>query len=468
MKIKKQELFTERDIKGEILYAIRTYENISDSVRLTDEYHAKDIADIISELNENERARVLLSLRKDDLADILSYVEAAEEYLLSMPVCDAAAVIEHMNADDAADILDKLADDTRESILSLIRDEETKSDIDLISSYDDDEFGSRMSTDFISFRRDASVKEVMRELISKAPEYDNVYTLFVENEDGSFYGAIALKDLISARSGDPLESVICTTFPFVYDTDLISENLERIRSYLEELIPVISSSDGSIIGVITSSDVTDMIDEEIADDYAKLAALSEEEEENESTFKSIKKRVPWLIALLFLGLTVSSVVGLFEGVVNEIPVIVAFQSLILGMAGNVGTQSLAVTVRVLGSKNEHKKGRYIGSILRETRIAFINGAVIGGASFITVGGYLLLFSSYDIAFMLSVAGCVGAAMCISMMISGFTGASVPICIHLFGADPAIASGPLITTISDLCAVVSYYGLSWMLLTRFAV
>ena len=235
--------------------------------------------------------------------------------------------------------------------------------------------------------------------------------------------------------------------------------------YSEDLIPVLSSETHRILGVITSNDITDIVADERGDDYAKLAALTEEEESDEKLITSMRKRLPWLVALLFLGLGVSAVVGMFEGVVSALPVIVSFQSLILGMAGNVGTQSLAVTVRSLGSDEKPRGARQLVLILREMRIAFVNGLALGAISFITVWGYLALFSTVGATFALAAAGCVGSAMCFAMTISGMTGASIPIVLYKLGFDPAVASGPLITTINDLVAVISFYGLSFLLLLR---
>jgi magnesium transporter len=320
-----------------------------------------------------------------------------------------------------------------------------------------------MSTNFISVKRNFTIKETMKALVEEAAENDNIYIIFVVNEDDYFYGAIDLKDLIVARSNVELESLIYNTFPFVYDKDIISENIERLRGYSENLIPVVSSKDKTLLGVITSTDIIELVDEELGDDYAKLAALSAEEEPDETLFASMKKRVPWLIALLFMGLAVSAVVGLFEGVVDALPMIVSFQSLILGMAGNVGTQSLAVTVRTLGSGEENSGKAQLLTIMKEVRIALFNGLVMGLISFAIVSTYLVVFASYSAAFLLSAAGCVGLAMCFAMTISGFTGAAIPIGLYRFGVDPAVASGPLITTINDLVAVLSYYGLAWALL-----
>jgi magnesium transporter len=164
-----------------------------------------------------------------------------------------------------------------------------------------------------------------------------------------------------------------------------------------------------------------------------------------------------------MGLAVSAVVGAFEKVVDALPMIVSFQSLILGMAGNVGTQSLAVTVRSLGSSEDNTFKKQFVTILREVRVALLNGIVLGAISFVIVSVYLFAIASYGTAFVLSAAGCVGLAMCFAMAISGFTGAAIPVCLYRFGVDPAVASGPLITTINDLVAVISYYGLAWALL-----
>ena len=303
----------------------------------------------------------------------------------------------------------------------------------------------------------------MRTLIGEAAKNDNIYTIFVTDEDGAFYGAIDLKDLIVARSGVELETLISTTFPFVYDKDIISENIEHLRTYSENMIPVISAKNRALLGVITATDITEIIDEERGDDFAKMAALTSEQEPDESLFKSLKKRAPWLIALLFMGLVVSAVVGAFEKVVDALPMIVSFQSLILGMAGNVGTQSLAVTVRTLSNGEEIGFKTRLFTILKEIRVAFLNGLVLGAISFVIVGIYLGVLGSYTASFVFATAGCVGIAMCFSMVISGFTGAAIPITLYRLKIDPAVASGPLITTINDLVAVISYYSLAWALL-----
>ena len=453
----------ERDYGAEILALIRSGLTDEEIIARLDEYHENDIAGIFEELTAEEREWLRLNFGSEVMSEIVSYLDDAGDYLSEIDADDAAEIIEQMDADDALEALDDLDEETRSEIFELIEDEEIKEDIELLDSYEDNEFGSRMSTNYIVVQRNLSVKETMKALVSEAAENDNIYKIFVVNEDGSFYGAIDLKDLIVARSTVDLETLISTAFPFVYDKDLISENIERVRGYSEDMIPVVSSATNELIGVITSTDLVELIDEERGDDYAKLAALSSEHEPDEPLFESLKKRVPWLIALLFMGLAVSAVVGMFEGVVASLPMIVSFQSLILGMAGNVGTQSLAVTVRLLGNDDDSNWKSQFVTILKEVRIALLNGIVLGAISFVIVSAYLFVFASYGAAFVFAAAGCVGLAMCFAMTISGLTGAAIPICLYRLGVDPAVASGPLITTVNDLVAVISYYGLAWALL-----
>ena len=432
---------------------------------LLDDYHANDIASVLEELSEEENDRLIRVLGNEAIAEILAYLDNAGEILEQMDADDAAEIIEQMDADEALEALETLDEETRSEVLELIEDE-VKQEIELIDSYEDDEFGSRMSTNFITVSKDMNIKGAMRRLIAEAPENDNIYTVFATDENGVFCGAIDLKELIIARTDKPLEDLIYANFPYVLDKESISENIERVRSYSEELIPVLSEESGKILGVITSHDIVEIVDDELAEDYARLAALGSEENTREPVFKSVVKRLPWLALLLLLGLGVSAVVGLFEGVVKELPLIVCFQSLILGMAGNVGTQSLAVTVRAISSDEIGAGGKKLGFIFKETRVALLNGFLIGLVSFIVVGAYLALLGGHSATLSFSTSACVGAALCFAMMMSGLTGAAIPMCFDKLGIDPAVASGPLITTINDLVAVVSYYVLAWGLLLGF--
>ncbi|MBO4412039.1 MAG: magnesium transporter, partial [Lachnospiraceae bacterium] len=370
--------------------------------------------------------------------------------------------LEEMDADDAVDILEQLPEDYRDIIVEKM-DDEAKEDIALITSYEEGEVGSLMTTNFVVIERGLSVKGAMKELIRQSADNDNISTIYVIEPDGTFYGAIDLKDLIRAREGTDLESIITTSYPFVGDHDQISEEIERLRSYSEDSIPVLDEHE-KILGVLTATDLVEAVDDELGEDYAKLAGLTEEEDLNEPLFKSVKKRLPWLIALLGFGLIVSSVVGVFQGIVAVIPLVICFQSLILDMAGNSGTQSLAVTIRVLTDESL-SGGQKLKFLFKEMRVGFTNGCILGLSAFGLVGGYIILFQGKPASEAFLYSGCVGLALWTAMIVASMVGTLVPMFFTKIKVDPAVASGPLITTINDLIAVVTYYGMAGLLLVN---
>ena len=351
-------------------------------------------------------------------------------------------------------------DRSKRKIFVELLDDEVRHDIEMINSFDEDEIGSRMTTNYIVIHENLTVKEAMTELVSQAAKNDNISTIFVITASEEFYGAIDLKDLIIARRDHPLEELIVTSYPYVYGTDLIDECIENLKDYSEDSIPVLDN-DNKLIGVITASDLVEVVGDELNEDYAKFAGLSAEEDLEEPIFLSVKKRLPWLFILLGMGLGVSATVGLFESIVAQLPVIMCFQSLILDMAGNVGTQSLAVAIRVLMDKQLSGKQK-LALIIKESRVGLTNGLILGALSFLIIGGYLVLKGN-TVPFAFAVSGCLGTAMVLAMLISSLSGTIIPIFFQKIGVDPAVASGPLITTVNDLVAVISYYGLSWIIL-----
>lgn len=270
-----------------------------------------------------------------------------------------------------------------------------------------------------------------------------------------------MKDLIVARTYMTLESLITQSFPYVRDHETISECIERLKDYAEDSIPVLNDKN-ELIGVITAQDIVEVVDDELGDDYAKLAGMTEEAELEESLGESIKKRLPWLVVLLGLSMCVSTVTSLFEGVIAQLAIIVSFQSVILGMSGNVGTQSLAVTIRLLMDENLETKQK-IGMIFREMRIGFSNGLILGILSFLLIGAYLCLAKGKSPEYAFAISLCAGIALLMAMTISSIVGTSVPMFFSKIHVDPAVASGPLITTVNDLIGVVTYYGVAWLLL-----
>lgn len=188
------------------------------------------------------------------------------------------------------------------------------------------------------------------------------------------------------------------------------------------------------------------------------------EDLRETTLQSMKKRLPWLVVLLFLGTLVASVVGIFENVVAALPIVICFQSLVLDMAGNVGTQSLAVTIRVLMDENVTRKQKIL-LLGKEMKLGMLNGCLLGSMTIIFLGAYIHLSKGYDWISALAVSGCVGISLAAAMMVAALVGTLIPMCFHRLRIDPAAASGPLITTVNDLVAVVTYYGLAYLVLLK---
>lgn len=451
-----------QDFSKDILSLIRS--SVSPAVlseRLQD-FHENDLAEVLRELSTAERSRLYRILESGMLADVFEYLEEEEtvQYLEEMDVKKAAAILSKMETDALADVLKQIDKEKRKLLIQLL-DEQVRKDIEMIRSFDEDEIGSRMTTNCIMIRENLTVKQAMSSLVEQAAKNDNISTLFMVTEDNTFYGAMDLKDLIIARRESPLENLIATSYPYVYGNELIDDCIERLKDYSEDSIPVLDN-DNKLLGVITSQSMVDLVDDEMGEDYAKFAGLTAEEDLKEPLRESIKKRLPWLLVLLGLGMVVSSVVGLFEEVVSQLTIIMCFQSLILDMAGNVGTQSLAVTIRVL--MDESLTGKQKAELVfKEMKIAFSNGSILGILSFALIGLYIALFKGKTFVFAYAVSGCIGVSLLLAMVISGAVGTLIPLFFKKIHVDPAVASGPLITTVNDLVAVVSYYGLSWIFL-----
>ena len=452
------------DYEKEIIKIIRSNTSPKAMCEKLEDYHENDIAEVLPLLTEQERKKLYRILHADILSNIMEYTEVkdAGSYLGEMDLKKAAIIISHMESDAAVEVLRAIEKNRRELLLELM-DDEAKRDVALIASFDEDEIGSRMSTNFIVIRENLTVKEAMTSLIDQASRNDNISTLFVIDESGAFYGALDLKELIIARRDTSLMDLIVTSYPYVYGTEDIDDCIERLKDYSENSIPVLDNNN-HLLGVITSQSIVEVIDEELGEDYAKLAGLTAEEDLMEPLTHSMRKRLPWLIVLLCLGMVVSTVVGVFEGVVSQLTLIMAFQSLILDMAGNTGTQSLAVTIRVLMDENLTGKQK-LGLVGKEMRVGFCDGLILAVLSFILVGLYITFFKERPMPFSFAVSACIGLALVMATVISSMLGTVIPMTFHKFGMDPAVASGPLITTINDLVAVVAYYGLSWILLIQ---
>ncbi|MED9969907.1 MAG: magnesium transporter [Ruminococcus sp.] len=453
---------TKPDYESEIIKIIRGNYSPKAAQNKLEGYHGSDIAGAIDELSVSERKKLYRICTAEMLAEAFEHLDEDEAgtYLDEMDVKKAAAVTAELDADTAAYILREIERQKRELIIDALPGDIRK-DIALVASFDEDEIGSRMTTNCIVIRENLSVKQAMDELVVQAEENDNISTIFVTDAGGEFYGAIDLKELITAKNKGSLGDLIMTSFPYVYANEAIDDCIEKLKDYSEDSVPVLDNAN-RFLGVITSQGLVDVIDDEMGEDYARLAGLTAEEDLKEPLAQSMKKRLPWLFALFALGILVSTVVGAFEQVVAQLTLIMAFQSLILDMAGNVGTQSLAVTIRVLMDENlSFKQKSHL--VFKESRVGLSNGIILGIISFVLVGLFIMLFKHKDFMFSFAVSGCIGVALMLAMLISSTVGTLIPLFFKKIKIDPAVASGPLITTVNDLVAVVTYYGLSWVLL-----
>ncbi len=450
------------DYEGEILKIIRGSDSPRVAQKKLEDYHGNDIAQAMDSLSLSERKKLYRVCSPALLAEAFEHLEEEEAalYFNELDVKKASAVAEELEADTAANILHQIGKEKRALIIDELSPE-IQSDIRLLASFDEDEIGSKMTTDCIVIRENLTVPQAMDELVRQAEENDNIATIFVVDEDDEFYGAMELRDLITAKKTMRLDDLIVTSFPYVYAHETIDDCIEKLKDYSEASIPVLDNGN-RFLGIITAQSVIEVVDDEMGEDYAKLAGLTAEEDLKEPLLQSMKKRLPWLLALFALGIIVSTVVGAFEQVVAQLTLIMAFQSLILDMAGNVGTQSLAVTIRVLTDENlTFRQKTHL--VFKESKVGFFNGLLLGSISIVFVGLYIALFKQRDFAFAFSVSGCIGVSLMLAMLISGTVGTLIPLFFKRIKIDPAVASGPLITTINDLVAVVTYYGLSWLLL-----
>lgn len=442
------------DIMNASYHAHLLRESLSD-------FHSNDVAQVLPLISKDLRLRLYAVLSNDELSDIFAYLDNPSEFIEEMSGEKVADIIEEMASDDAVDLLEELDEDKQKEILELL-DDETARDVELITAYEEDCVGSIMTNDFVVIKNTFSVKEAMNSLISQAETCENITIIYVTDEEDKYYGAIELKDLFIARADLPLENIIATSYP-CFSADLkIADVIEKIKDYSEESLPVIDS-DNKLIGALTGSNVVEAVQSEMEEDYAKLAGLSESANENSGVFKNLAIRLPWLIILLGLGMLVSSMIATFDHVIALLPLLAFFQPMILGMSGNAGTQALGVTIRNLSLSNEKSSWK---KVWRETAISFINGLLLAIISFILLGLYITFFKDMPMDRAFTLSFCIGFALAVSMTVSGFCGSAVPIVFKKLGIDPSAASGPLITTASDLVSALTYYGLVSLIINFF--
>ncbi len=436
-------------------------------------YHENDIAKVIPYLDDKEKEYLFKLLDRDDLSEVISYVDDADELIEKLDFDKAADILEEMDADDAVDILENLDEFDQADVLSKM-EEDAREDAKLILSYEENQIGRLMTTNFIVINKNDTISSAMKKLIKQSGENDNITTIFVVDENEHFYASVDLKDLIRARKDTSLEDLFSLNYPSVKASADASEVYQDVIDYSEDIIPVLDD-DNKLIGALTAHDLVEVVGNEKNEDYQKFAAINGNVDLDSSVFVSIKKRAPWLILLLILGFAVSMLISSFSEIIAAVTTLVFFQSVVLDMAGNAGTQSLAVTIRILSDENVNRK-LILKLIFKEVRVGLFNGIILGVISFVSSFLYLWILKMplssdpssvlgvYSVTNSLLASGIISISIVAAMTLSSIIGTCIPIFFHSIKIDPAVASGPLITTLNDLLAVSVYYGLSILLLT----
>lgn len=426
--------------------------------------HPYDIASSILILSKEERKKLFEVLDDEKLSNILEYVSEEEAVDLINEVASItnldklASVIGSMESDDATDVLKQLDQDLFKEIERRL-DKDIVEDIKELSKYQENEAGSIMTNNFIVININDTIPEVMKKIVTEANDQEAIDKLFVIDDHNIFIGILDLKTLIIARKEEKIKDIIETNYKYCEVTDNINDVSFLMKEYNLLFLPVLK--DKILEGIITIDDVFDIIDEEKNDDYDKLAGLSGE---NDTSIKTvISSRIPWLIVLLILSFLVSLVLGVFEEIIASVTVLIFFQTLILDMGGNSGTQSLASSVINL-SKSKFTKKKSLGKHLKKELLSgLINGLILGVSAFIVSLIFMLI--KKDTSNEVLTALIVGVSMCIGVDVSNFIGALIPIVLDKIHIDPAVASGPFITTINDILGVVVYYSLAYLILLQ---
>ncbi|WP_117170901.1 magnesium transporter [Paraliobacillus sediminis] len=413
------------------------------------EIHPYDQAKIFEEQTEEIRFLIYTYLSPGEIADVMEQVDddLVEEFITEMLPSFAAQVLANMATDDAVDILNEMDKNKVASYLTIM-EKQASNEIKALLHYQEKTAGSIMTTEFVVVHTDQTVKEAMRHLRKKAPEAETIYYIYVINHDQVLVGVISLRDLIIAEGDWLISDVMSERLVSVSVGENQEDIAQMMRDYDFLALPVVDFQN-HLLGIITVDDIMDVMEEEANDDYSKLAGVSDMDGPDDNAFVSAKKRLPWLIILLFLGLFTASIIGRFEATLDQVAILAVFIPLIAGMAGNSGTQALAVAVRGIATGEIEKQGKW--NILRREAIT---GMITGLSCGILITGIVYIWQGMFFLGLL-----VGVSITATLFVATIAGALVPLLMHKLKIDPAVASGPFITTINDIISVLIYFGLA---------
>ena len=413
--------------------------------------HPYDQSVFFDKVDPEIRKQIFHFLSPEEVAEIFEannfddddYQELLEEMELSY----AADMLSHMYADNAVDVLNELDKEQVVSYLSMM-DAESAQEIKDLLHYDEYTAGSIMTTEYVAIPESSTVRSAMTILRREAPDAEMIYYLFVVNDDHFLTGVISLRDLIISDEDTLIKDIANERVVSVQVTADQEEVARMMKDYDFLALPVVDHR-GYLLGIITVDDIIDVLDEEASDDYSKLAAVSDMDTFDKNPLQAAKKRLPWLLILLFLGMFTANIIGMFEETLDQVALLAVFIPLIAGMAGNSGTQALAVAVRGIATGDIEEQSK-LKLLFREAGTGLITGVISG-----IVVVLLVYFWKGDILIGLL----VGAAISSSILVATIAGSFIPLLIHRMKIDPAVASGPFITTINDIISILIYLGLA---------
>ena len=411
--------------------------------------HPYEQAMFFMEQSAEKRLQIYAYLSPEELAGIMENIEIedTEPFFTEMDPRFASMVLAEMAADDAVDILNEMEKEKVASYLTIM-DHEAADEIKQLIHYEEKTAGSIMTTEFVALYKTQTVKEAMRELKTIAPDAETIYYLYVLDDDKRLAGVLSLRDLIIAAEDTKIADVMSEKVVAVSVAKDQEEIAKMMRDYDFLAVPVVDFQN-HLLGIITVDDILDVMDEEASDDYSKLAGVSDVQRPDDSPLSAAKKRLPWLIILLFLGMFTASLIDQFEETLEQVTLLAIFIPLIAAMAGNTGTQSLAVAVRGLATGDFGGQGK-MKLMLREATTGLITGTTCG--VLITIVVYLWKGELF-LGFL------VGISIMVTLTIATLSGSVIPIVMDRLKIDPAVASGPFITTINDIISISVYFGIA---------
>jgi magnesium transporter len=431
---------------------------------LLENYHHYEIAKVMINLDDELFKKLYQSLPLIKLTEVIETLSPEDAFMVfeRMNITTLINVLDYIETDDLVDIIEEIEDKEKKiNYLSLISHSKRK----IIKSYlhfDDDMVGSIMNNNFVKINEEMTVKKAIKAVVDQAPVVEYIY---VVDKNNNLVGTLSLKELINKGNEKTvlIKDVMVGNLVYLYPTTDVEEAIELMKNYNFQLLPVINS-DHKLIGIISFDDTVEAMNEESSADYAGLAGLTDVEiSSDETVFSSLKKRLPWLIILLFINLITSSIISGYEEELQTLTTLAIFMPLILNMAGNSSTQGLGVIIRLFATNQFKEKGQVLKHLIKELFTGMINGIIVGIGLFVLV----LLFNvmkGTDFQEGLNFAFVISLSIGLSLVIATLAGSLVPLFINSIKIDPAVASGPFITTINDIISLLIYFGLATTLIT----